>query len=84
MLKVCVARHDDAEAFIGLIDIRLYAKDAIAELLVVNCELRQAFLDKADECFGIVMPGYTHLQHAQPVLLSHHLLAYAWMFPMPR
>lgn len=61
-------------------DIRLYAKDAIAELLAVNCELRRAFLDKADECFGIIMPGYTHLQHAQPVLLSHHLLAYAWMF----
>ena len=42
-------------------DIRLYAKDAIADLLAVNCELRRAFFDKADECFGIVMPGYTHL-----------------------
>ena len=37
-------------------------------------------LDRAQGEFGVVMPGYTHMQPAQPVLLSHHLLAYFWMF----
>src|SRR5690606_20229258 len=39
-------------------------------------ELRQVLVDLADKHLGVVMPGYTHLQVAQPVLLSHHLLAY--------
>ena len=37
-------------------------------------------LRKAEDTFGVIMPGYTHLQHAQPVLFSHHMLAYFWMF----
>lgn len=40
--------------------------------------LVQALVDQASEHLGAVMPGRTHLQHAQPVLLSHHLLAHAW------
>jgi argininosuccinate lyase len=43
-------------------------------------EMRQTLIDVAEANFGVVMPGYTHLQKAQPVLLSHHLLAYYWMF----
>ena len=61
-------------------DIRLLAKDLCEELMVGNVELRRVLLDAADKNLDVVMPGYTHLQHAQPVLLSHHLLAYFWMF----
>ena len=61
-------------------DIRLLAKDLCAHLLSGNVALRRALLDAAAQNLDVVMPGYTHLQHAQPVLLSHHLLAYFWMF----
>ncbi len=61
-------------------DIRLHAKSLIAELIEGNCALREALVQKAAENFDVIMPGYTHLQHAQPVLFSHHMLAYFWMF----
>lgn len=61
-------------------DIRLYAKRLCAELLEGNVELRRTLLSVAEKNLGVVMPGYTHLQHAQPVLFSHHMLAYFWMF----
>lgn len=61
-------------------DIRLLAKDLCEELMVGNVELRRVLVDAAAQNLDVVMPGYTHLQHAQPVLLSHHLLAYFWMF----
>lgn len=60
-------------------DIRLFAKDLLDSLLTENCVLREVLLDVAERSTDVVMPGYTHLQHAQPVLLSHHLLAYFWM-----
>lgn len=61
-------------------DTRLYTKELCRELMEANVSLRRTLIDKAEECFGIILPGYTHLQHAQPVLFSHHLLAYFWMF----
>ncbi len=61
-------------------DIRLLAKDMCADLLATCKDLCATLLDVAEKNFGTVMPGCTHLQHAQPVLLSHHLLAYFWMF----
>ncbi len=61
-------------------DIRMYAKDLLAELMEENNSLRRVLVQAAIKYFGVVMPGYTHLQHAQPVLFSHHLLAYFWMF----
>ena len=61
-------------------DIRLYAKELCAHLMEGNRVLRRVFLDVAEKNMGVVMPGYTHLQHAQPVLFSHHMLAYFWMF----
>ena len=61
-------------------DIRLYAKRLCEELLEGNVELRRTLLSVAEKNLGVVMPGYTHLQHAQPVLFSHHMLAYFWMF----
>ena len=41
--------------------------------------LRKALIAQAEEHFDVILPGYTHLQHAQPVLFSHHMLAYVWM-----
>lgn len=60
-------------------DTRLFAKKRCADLMQANIELREALLHQAQEHFDTILPGYTHLQHAQPVLFSHHLLAYVWM-----
>ena len=65
-------------------DIRLLAKDLCDELLESNHELRRVLADVAEQNLDVVMPGYTHLQHAQPVLFSHHMLAYFWMFTRDR
>ncbi|MEX2245318.1 MAG: argininosuccinate lyase [Dehalococcoidia bacterium] len=61
-------------------DFRLYAKSANAEAIAALLELQSALLDLAEANRDAVMPGYTHLQRAQPVLLAHHLLAYVEMF----
>ncbi|MDZ4655583.1 MAG: argininosuccinate lyase [Coriobacteriia bacterium] len=61
------------------LDTRLYAKDAALRLAEAANGLRATLMARAEEQLGVVMPGYTHLQKAQPVLFSHHLLAYAWM-----
>jgi argininosuccinate lyase len=61
-------------------DMRLLAKDLCARLMEGNLALRRTLVDVAEKNMGVVMPGYTHLQHAQPVLFSHHMLAYSWMF----
>ena len=58
------------------LDIRLYLKGAIKDVLSAIRRLREALLDKAQQHVGVVMPGYTHLQRAQPILFSHHMLAY--------
>jgi argininosuccinate lyase len=60
------------------LDMRLFVRDALLETAAACIGFQSAILAKAEESSGIVMPGYTHLQHAQPVLLSHHLLAYFW------
>jgi argininosuccinate lyase len=60
-------------------DTRMYAKKRAVDLAYRVVCLRRSVLARAEQQFGVVMPGYTHLQKAQPVLLSHHLLAYAWM-----
>ena len=60
-------------------DTRLYAKKRAGDLMAANVALRQALLAQAEAHFDVILPGYTHLQHAQPVLFSHHLLAYTWM-----
>ena len=61
-------------------DIRLYAKHLLMNLISENSSLRKVIVRAARKNFGTIMPGYTHMQHAQPVLFSHHLLAYFWMF----
>ncbi len=60
-------------------DTHLFAKQRATDLMQANLALRQALVDQAKEHFDVVLPGYTHMQHAQPVFLSHHLLAYVWM-----
>jgi argininosuccinate lyase len=60
-------------------DIRLWLKSAIPILRGALTQLRTLLVTRAEEHLGIVLPGRTHHQHAQPVLLSHHLLAYFWM-----
>ena len=60
-------------------DSRLYAKKRASDLMAANIALREALLGQAERHQGVIMPGYTHMQHAQPVLFSHHMLAYVWM-----
>ncbi len=60
-------------------DTRLWAKERAADLMRANLALREALVEAAQAHADVILPGCTHLQHAQPVLLSHHLLAYAWM-----
>ncbi|UCG09874.1 MAG: argininosuccinate lyase [Dehalococcoidia bacterium] len=58
------------------LDLRMWAKEAIAETRNKLRGLQRALLDLAEANKEVAMPGYTHLQPAQPVLLAHHLLAY--------
>ena len=60
-------------------DTRLAVKALAKQLMGANLHLRRTLLDVAAAHPDVILPGYTHLQHAQPVLLSHHLLAYTWM-----
>lgn len=61
-------------------DTRLMAKRLCATLMEGNIALRKALVQVAESHPGTIMPGYTHMQHAQPVLFAHHMLAYYWMF----
>ena len=58
------------------LDLRLFTKEAISGTLARLKGLQQALVSLAEENKDVVMPGYSHLQPAQPVLLAHHLLAY--------
>ena len=61
-------------------DTRLFARAACDEILEALRAIRRALIDLAERESGTVIPGYTHLQRAQPILLAHHLLAYEAMF----
>ncbi|GMA50614.1 argininosuccinate lyase [Alicyclobacillus contaminans] len=61
------------------LDMHLYMKSAIVEVLEAIRGLQGALVQTAEQHVDTVIPGYTHLQRAQPVLLAHHLLAYFWM-----
>ncbi len=62
------------------LDIRLYLRDEIVEVVAYLDMLIDALLEQAEKNIEVVMPGFTHLQSAQPILFSHHLLAYVEMF----
>mgnify|MGYP000164395182 FL=1 len=62
------------------LDIRLYLRDEIKEIKALVLKLADVLCNMAQKHTETVMPGYTHLQRAQPVTLGHHLMAYAQMF----
>ncbi len=66
------------------LDMHLYLLEE--NLLVAGLlkDLQETLINLAEKYFGLIMPGYTHLQRAQPLLFSHHLLAYFWMFQRDR
>jgi len=66
------------------LDFRLYLRDEADALDALLADTQRAFARQARKYLGAVMPGYTHLQRAQPVLLSHHLLAYVEMLQRDR
>ena len=61
------------------VDIRLYLRDEIDTILGYLEKLASSLLEQAEGNLAVIMPGYTHLQTAQPVLYSHHMLAYREM-----
>ena len=62
------------------LDTRMYAKLACAETVQMLEELLRVILSIAQDHLHTIMPGYTHLQKAQPIILAHHMMAYAQMF----
>ncbi|MET0216693.1 MAG: argininosuccinate lyase [Burkholderiales bacterium] len=65
-------------------DVRLFARAAVDEILPLVADLQAALLDLAACHAGTIMPGFTHLQVAQPVTFGHHLLAYVEMLDRDR
>ena len=61
------------------LDLRMYLRAEIDEVLALVRDVLDAILEQAESNKGVIMPGYTHLQRAQPILFSHHLMAYAMM-----
>lgn len=61
------------------LDIRLYMRSEIREIISLLSSTQTVLLETAEKNIDVIMPGYTHMQRAQPVLLSHHLLAYIHM-----
>ncbi len=61
------------------LDEKLYLKDEISQILSLICNFQLTLLKIAEVNKSVIIPGYTHLQYAQPVSLAHHILAYFWM-----
>ena len=61
------------------LDLRMYLRSEIDEITALVKDVIEAILEQAQANKAVIMPGYTHLQRAQPILFSHHLLAYAMM-----
>lgn len=61
------------------LDTHMYLKKEIAAIGKLICNLQQAILQVAQQNGDVILPGYTHLQRAQPILFSHHMLAYFFM-----
>jgi len=79
MLHTARSRNDQVA-----LDLRLYVRDSVEAILTLLSSLETVLADMAEGALGIVMPGYTHTQRAQPVLLAHHLMAYAQMLRRDR
>ena len=61
------------------LDTRLYLRDEINEIVSLTLSLIEVLTNRAEEYKSAIMPGYTHLQRAQPITFGHHLMAYAMM-----
>ena len=61
------------------LDLRMYLRTQIDEITALVKDVIEAILEQAEANKTVIMPGYTHLQRAQPILFSHHLMAYAMM-----
>ena len=61
------------------LDLRMYLREEVDEITELVKDVIHAILEQAQANKTVIMPGYTHLQRAQPILFSHHLLAYAMM-----
>src|SRR4051812_17177655 len=66
------------------LDLRLYLRAQIGQIVEEIVRLQRAIIGVAEANLDVVMPGFTHVQHAQPILFSHHILAYAWMLQRDR
>ncbi len=62
------------------LDFRMYTKDTIQQVITLLIDLEKTIINKAEENISTIFPGYTHLQKAQPITLSHHFMAYFEMF----
>ncbi|MEW6089271.1 MAG: argininosuccinate lyase [bacterium] len=67
-----------------ILDLRLFLRDEVKLQILQIKKLQSILLNIAEKNVDLIMPGYTHLQHAQPVSLAHHLLAYFFMFKRDR
>ncbi len=65
-------------------DLYLYLRASAKIILQEIARVEKAIIDVATRYKHVVMPGFTHLQHAQPILFAHHVLAYAWMLERDR
>lgn len=61
------------------VDVRMYLRDEAEEITALLKQLIADIVDKAEENRAVIVPGYTHLQRAQPITFGHHLMAYAMM-----
>jgi argininosuccinate lyase len=61
------------------VDMHLYLRKQVQNIIELISEFQEALLEKAEENVETIMPGYTHLQRAQPISFAHHLMAYFWM-----
>jgi argininosuccinate lyase len=66
------------------LDLRMYVRESISRVVDLVNEMQRVLVDLAEKNIDLIMPGYTHLQRAQPVLLAHHLLAYFQMLKRDR
>lgn len=60
-------------------DMHLYLRNHVNDIIVLIEEMQKALIEKAEAHVETIIPGYTHLQRAQPISFAHHLMAYFWM-----
>ncbi|ELK22811.1 argininosuccinate lyase [Anoxybacillus flavithermus] len=65
-------------------DMHLYLRKRVMEIIELIRQLQRVLVEKAEQHIETLIPGYTHLQRAQPISFAHHLMAYVWMFERDR